>query len=196
MKSVYPKVKAYFELMLSYQAKLNEGLVMTYDCGYWWCTSDKVLNKFEKEFLKIGLNTNLIIEELIATNETENKVYLIHLLGWANDKLKAGDTLMEYVESKNSDFANASLRALFPIVVSGIYQIDSALIQRLLYSKSLIVKNKTLGLLAFMPQVDILNKLKNDDIFYIEKLTKHKNKPLIAIPAKMVITRLPTTRTN
>lgn len=190
MKLIYPKVKTYFELLLLYQARLNQGLVMTYDRGYWWCLSDKVLNKFEREFLKIGLNTSILIEELAVMDDGENKVFLLHLLGWASNKSKAGDTLMEYVESKNNKYANASLRALFPMVVSKMYKIDSFLVRRLLYSRSIMVRNKILGLLAFMSEVDILSELNSDDISYIKKLTKHKNKSLIATPAKMVIDKL------
>lgn len=190
MKSIYPKVKTYLKLLLSYQAKLNQDLVMTYDRGYWWCLSDKVLNKFEKEFLKIGLKTTLLIEELATTKSIENKILLLHLLGWANDRMKAGDTLINYVDSKNNELANASLRALFPMVVSGVYKIDSFLIKKLLYSRSVIVRNKILGLLAFMFEVDILRELNNDDISYIKKLTKHKNKSLVATPANMVLNKL------
>lgn len=193
MKSIYPKLKTYFELLLLYQAKLNQDLVMTYDRGYWWCLSDKVLNKFEKEFLKVGIRTDAIAEELLAMkHDDKNKIFLIHLLGWANDKSKAGDILIKYVTSKNNELANAALRALFPMVVSGVYKIDCSLIRKLLYSKSLMVRNKILGLLAFMSDVSILNELSSDDIFYIKKLTKHKNKSLIAEPAKMIVGKLKT----
>lgn len=76
------------------------------------------------------------------------------------------------------------------MVVAEVYKISPAIIQKLLYSKSLVVKNKILGLLAFMPETDILHNLSDDDIFYIKKLVKHKNKPLIALPAEMVVDRL------
>lgn len=190
MKPILPKVKAYFELLLLYQKRLNQDLVMTYDRGYWWCTSDQTLNKFEKEFLKVGLETDLIIKELKTCIDDKDKTFFIHLLGWASDKSRSGEILVEYVESENSDYANASLRALFPMVVAEVYKISPAIIQKLLYSKSLVVKNKILGLLAFMPETDILHNLSDDDIFYIKKLVKHKNKPLIALPAKMVVDRL------
>lgn len=186
----YTKIKAYLDLLLIYQEKLNEGLVMTFDKGYWWCTSDKALNQYEKYFLKIGNQTDLIITELTSATDIENKTQLLHLLGWASDKKMAGDVLVQYISSKNINHANASLRSLFPMVVAGQYPLDYKLVRELLHSRHLVVKNKILGLLAFLPEIEMNKILKSSDLAYIKKLTKHKNKPLIATPAQMVIGRL------
>ena len=186
----YTKIKAYLDLLLVYQNNLNEGLVMTYDKGYWWCTSDKALNQYEKYFLKIGNQTELIITELTSATDIENKTQLLHLLGWAVDKKLAGDVLVQYISSKNTNYANAALRSLFPMVVAGHYSLDHKLVRELLYSRHLVVKNKILGLLAFLPEGENNKILKLSDVVYIKKLTKHKNKPLIATPAQMVVGRL------
>ncbi len=188
--SVYIKIKEYLDVMLIYQANLNDGLVMTYDRGYWWCTSDKKLNEYEKDFLEFGLDSEIIIEELLNTDNNEVQTNLLHLLGWVGDKKKAGDMLVGYIESEKDDQANASLRSLFPMIVAGQYKIDPKLIHKLLYSKTLVVKNKILGLIAFMSQKDMFQVLSSKDILYIKKLVKHENKPLIATPAQMVVDRL------
>lgn len=186
----FSDMKAYLDLLLVYQNKLNEGLVMTYDKGYWWCVSDKKLARYEQKFLDIASQTKVIIDELERVADLDKKTHLLHLLGWAGDMKMAGEMLVQHVTSRNSDHANAALRSLFPLVVTGKYKLNKRLIHDLLYARPLVVKNKVLGLLAFLPQDQISSLVNNDDVLYIKQLAKHRNKPIIATPAQMVLGRL------
>lgn len=112
------QLQHYLTLLLEYQQNLNQDLVMTFDRGYWWCTSDKKLNKLEQHFLEVGLDTDRLLTELEKTTNDKETTLLLHLLGWAKNKSKAGNALAQFVSAKNPDIANAALRSLFPLVVN------------------------------------------------------------------------------
>lgn len=189
MHKTFFKLQSYLAILLEHQQNLNQNLVMTFDRGYWWCTSDKKLNKLEQHFLEVGLDTDRLLTELEKSIDDKETTLLLHLLGWANDKSKAGNFLEQYVSAKNPDIANAALRSLFPLVVNELYELDSSFIHKLLYSRSLLVKNKILGLLAFMPKEKLEKILTVEDKVYIKHLTKHRNKALAAKLAELVVNR-------
>ncbi|GEM_PF-2261571 len=188
-ETTYTKIDEYFALLLPHQKELNKNLVMTYDRGYWWCTSSSVINAYEKEFLNTGKNTDEIILSLYDADNSLRKSQLLHLLGWAEDTKLVGPILETYAQSKKHECANAALRALFPLVVTGKYKINALHINKLLYERSLLVKNKILGMLAFIPDGTLKTILTQNDIKHIRNLTKHR-KMIVSAPAKMVIERL------
>ena len=188
--STFRKMEKYIDLLLLHQKNQNQDLVMEYNQGYWWCISDKILNQHERHFLKIGKKSEIILNELQDNKDVKRVVHTLHLLGWVENKKVAGDTLVNYIESKDESISNASLRAIFPLIVTGKYKLEDSLIRRMLYTRNLAPKNKILGLLAYVPKSDMFRILRKKDIKYIEKLTKHRNKPIIVVPAKGVIGRI------
>lgn len=189
-EDVIQSLKEYVSLLGAYQEKQNMDLVMTYNKGYWWCTSDKLLQKHEVSFLQTAKEKERCMSMLTKRKKTKDFSNTISLLGWSKDHDWSGRLLEGYVSKNNYRVTNAALRALFPKVVTGKYLLKKKTIRTALYSHSLDVKNKILGILAFAPIGTIQPHLSVSDRKYLQSLLKHKDEIRITILARMAVDKL------
>ncbi len=189
-EDVMQSLKEYVSLLGTYQQKLNVDLVMTYDKGYWWCTSDMILQKHETSFIQTAKDKELCMSLLAKYKNTKELPRAISLLGWSKDHEWSGRLLESYVSKNKYRVTNATLRALFPKVVASKYLLNKKTIHTALYSRSLDVKNKILGILAFTSSGIMLSHLSMGDKKYIQSLVKHKDEARIAILARMLVDKL------
>ena len=153
--------------------------------GY-YLSKDKKLRKTEEDFLEtIPKIKNFIINTAKKEKNKKKLSLLLHLLGWSKDYKKTPSFLMGYIDYDNVSIGNAAMRSLFPMVASGKFAPKIKKINNLTYKRSKYVKNKSLGILAFIKK-DIKYHV---DKKYIEKLVKSKIE-MVRGPAKMVLDRL------
>lgn len=153
--------------------------------GY-YLSKDEKLRKTEKYFLKvIPIIKNLIISAAKKEKNSKKLSLFLHLLGWSKDYKRIPAFLMNFIDYNKTSVSNAAMRSLFPMVASGKFIPEVKRINDLIYKRSKYVKNKSLGILAFV-KADIRSLVNKKRI---EKLTESKVE-MVREPAKMVLKRL------
>lgn len=187
-KDLISSIRQYIDQVVNFQ---KQGVfVADFSKGY-YLSAKYETNKLEKLFLlEVPRCRSVIIKELNKNISNNQKSHLLHLLGWSKEYKKVPNLLLLYVDDRNTSVSNAAMRSLFPMVASGKFKIPIRQVIPLIYRRSPYVKNKSLGLLAFIKDKNQLNELKKElDIEYIKKLAKHK-KQMISVPANMLLNSL------
>ncbi|MFA5173311.1 MAG: hypothetical protein WC435_02860 [Candidatus Paceibacterota bacterium] len=144
------------------------------------------MREVEENFLKtIPAIKNLIVSAAKKEKNNKKLSLFLHLLGWSKDYKKIPMFLMNFIDYDNVSVSNASMRSLFPMVASGKFIPEIKRINNLTYKRSKYVKNKSLGILAFV-KTDIKSLVNKKRI---KKLAESKVE-MVMEPAKMVLDKL------
>lgn len=184
-EQIFVELRRYVHLLMRYQRYGNKGLKMSFDRGYWWSVNDNSLRGLEENFLSISVRAGPIIRALRNEPQSGRRTLLIHLLGWSKQTSLTTPIFLKYLEDPNVRFCNAAARALFPLVAAHKVSIDHRSVLKLLRRRSKYCKNKALGLLSWMPQLDV--DLTHSELIYIKTLTQHEDQRFIALPARAVM---------
>ena len=184
-KDLILSVREYLKLVMAFQ---KQGIfVADFSLGYYVSSFPETM-KYEEFFIReVPKNKLQIVKELNKNISVIQKTYLLHLLGWSKDYKEIPNFLLKYIDNGNTRISNAAMRSLFPMVASGKFKPPLHLVVPLIYRRSPYVKNKSLGILAYIKNINLRKKLKKElDINYLKKLSRHK-KQMVNIPATMLL---------
>ena len=188
IKKINNKINEYVRFLIVHQKEGNINLKMTFNHGYWWCISHPEAQRLEKYFLEEARDIKGIISVIEASKSVQVKSNFLCLLGWSENQKIAGEYLARYILHPVPLLHNSSARALFPLIMTGKYEVSKEMIFNLLHKPSIYAKNKALGTLAYMPTKDISKLIPQEEWKYIKKLTNSKV-AIVSNAAKAVIAR-------